>query len=434
MVLAMCAFWLISSYSNRGLLEQQADRLGQALAEQTAILLTDLVLANDLISMNVALSGLTEATGIQRISVLSVDGIVLADAQGREETIRPLVPLPIPLALIRAEYEAPITLDDAIAGIVRLELNLDYIEAGATNSLLLILGATSLLLTVCVLLSGIYFQYVVSFPLNLLAFALSNIRKGQIDTCPEPNANHELGAAIRQYNATAKFLAQNAFLKQLSIRKPNSEDQNREMAAGEHATTLLVISMANYHYLASTLRNAILVELLNKFYFYIDKASRLYNGNVTFCADGEAVIHFSEVQIDEDQAFFAVCCAQLFLQIIGYINDLAGETIPAKYGAAVHSGQQLNSLYSPISQTSNNLSGKTLDEARTICQSCPNNCLLVSAASFEQAGGPSRLNANEHVGIGETEQISTFLVRGPMSEYKLLIERQAVQLVTLFAD
>ena len=127
LVLAMCVFWLISSYSNRSLLQQQADRLGQALAEQTAIQLTELILANDLISMNVVLNRLAEATGVQRISVLSVDNAVLAQAEGLGEAIRPLVPLPVPLASIRAQYEAPITLNDAVAGTVRLELNLDYI-------------------------------------------------------------------------------------------------------------------------------------------------------------------------------------------------------------------------------------------------------------------------------------------------------------------
>ena len=43
--------------------------------------------------------------------------------------------------------------------------------------------------------------------------------------------------------------------------------------------------MANYQYLASTPLKQTLFELLNKYYFYIDKASRLYNGSVCFCAD-----------------------------------------------------------------------------------------------------------------------------------------------------
>ena len=100
----------------------------------------------------------------------------------------------------------------------------------------------------------------------------------------------------------------------------------------------------------------------------------------------------------------------------------------------MHSGQSLNSLYSPITKSSNNLSGETLDEARTICQHCPDNALLISAASFEQAGGLSRLDAEEEFEIGDDVRIATLLAREPMAEYKPLIERQAMQLVTLFAD
>ena len=143
---------------------------------------------------------------------------------------------------------------------------------------------------------------------------------------------------------------------------------------------------------------------------YKRQASRLYNGSVCFCADGEAVIHFSDVEMEEDQAFFGACCAQLFLQIISDVNDVGDDPVHAKYRIAVHSGQSLNRLYSSITQSSNNLSGETLDEARTICQHCPDNALLISAASFEQAGGLSRLDAEEEFEIGDDVRIATCLL------------------------
>ena len=74
--------------------------------------------------------------------------------------------------------------------------------------------------------------------------------------------------------------------------------------------------MANYQYLASTLPGETLFELLNKYYFYIDKASRLYNGSVCFCADGEAVIHFSDVEMEEDQAFFERAAHSYFYKLL----------------------------------------------------------------------------------------------------------------------
>ena len=64
------------------------------------------------------------------------------------------------------------------------------------------------------LLSGIYFQYVVSFPANLLAFALSNIRKGEIDTCPSRNpimnSARPFANTMQPQNFLPKYLSKSA--------------------------------------------------------------------------------------------------------------------------------------------------------------------------------------------------------------------------------
>ena len=73
LILAMCIFWLISSFNTQNLLRQQADDLGQSLARQTAAQLTELMLANDLISLNVVLGNLTRDSSIAEVSVLNVD-------------------------------------------------------------------------------------------------------------------------------------------------------------------------------------------------------------------------------------------------------------------------------------------------------------------------------------------------------------------------
>ena len=208
LILAMCIFWLISSFNTQNLLRQQADGLGQSLARQTAAQLTELMLANDLISMNVVLGNLARDSSIAEVSVVNVDNEIMASASGSEMQVETLKPLPFSLSTLQVEYSAPITLADSIAGFVRLRLDLSYIEAGTLNNLILIIGATALLLIVAAAVTTTYFQYLVSFPANLLSFSLSNIRKGEIETCPEPTTNNEISAVIRQYNATAEFLTQ----------------------------------------------------------------------------------------------------------------------------------------------------------------------------------------------------------------------------------
>lgn len=430
----MCVFWLISSYNTHNLLQQQADSLGQTLAQQTSIQLTELVLANDLISMNVVLGSLVRDSAIAEIAVLDIDGNVIASASGQLDPLQPLLPIPLPLDTIAVQYQSPISLPDSVIGFVSLQLDLDYIEVGAINNLLLIVGATLLLVLVAVAMTSTYFQYLVSFPSSLLSHALSNVRKGEIDTCPEPDNHNEISQIIRQYNATAEFLAQNAFLDNFGNRQPKDDVQHLHFVPGQQDVSLLLISMANYQYLASTLQAEVFVKLLNRFYFFVDKVSQLYNGKVSYCAEGEVIINFADAPLEEDQAFYAICAGQLFLHIVGDINDVEELPAQSKYKLAVHSGQQVSSLYSPITGTSNNLTGKTLDEAREVCRECPDNSLLISEPSYEHAGAHSRVDADEFSVLGEGQSIKTYLGREPLSDFRLLLERQAIQLVTLYAD
>ena len=434
LILAMCVFWLISSYSTQNLMRQQADGLGQSLARQAASQLTELILANDLISMNVILANLVRDSSIAEVSVVNLDNEILASATGSDSETRLLIPLPFELTSLEAEYSAPITLADSIAGVVWLRLDLTYIEVGTLNSLILVIGATVLLLIVAAAITTTYYQYLVSFPANLLSFSLSNIRKGEIEACPEPSTNNEISGAIRQFNATAEFLAQNTFLSNFGTQKPETDDRTYKAQAGVQDATLLDIKMSNFQYLASTVSEKEMVELLNKYYFYADKVSQLYNGTVGYCSGDEVLINFSTAQFTEEQAFYAICAAQLFLHLTDDINDINENTANAKFKLAVHSGKTVSGLYSPITQKIDNLTGKTLDLTRAICDDCPNNSVLISAPAFAHAGAGTRIEADEFGGAGEQERIQIYIGLEPMSEYRLLLERQASQLVSLFSE
>lgn len=434
-LLSMCVFWLISNYHTQNLLRQQADSLGNALVQQTATQLTALVLANDLISMNVFLGGLARNSSISEIAVINIKNEIIAAARTEIDPPSTLIPLPISFNQVQTDYIAPISVADSIAGYVRLSLDLSYIEIGIVNNLLFIVAATLILLLVAATLTTTYFQYLISFPSNLLAFAISNIRKGKIETCPEPENNNELSTAIKQFNATAEFLAQNTFLDNFGHRKPETSSENFTTVHGIQDVTLLSIKMANFHYLASTLNEKSLVNLLNKYYFFVGKVAQLYNGKVTYCVEDEVVINFATEQLEEEQAFYAICSAQLFLQLVGDLNNIEDEHIAAKFKLAVHSGQVVSGLYSPVTQDTNNLTGKTLDMTRQICDESLDNSLLISESCFRHAGAGARIDAEEFSIVDDGDvQIITYLSIAPMSDYKLLLERQAIQLVTLYAD
>jgi uncharacterized membrane protein affecting hemolysin expression len=434
LILALCCYWLINTYTTQSLMREHADGMGNTLARQTANQMTELMLANDLISMNVVLSALTQDSSIVRVDVLNVSNEVIATSSTRAASPAPIIPLPFKISQIQSKYTASISLANSVAGSVILTLDLGYLETGLVNSLVLNSAATLLLMAISSLLISTYFQTLVNFPASLLAFALSQVREGKIETCPEPSNNNELSTAIRQFNATAEFLAQNMFLDNFGNRQPDIEGDAPKFEPGTQDVTLLNIRMANFHYLASTLSESTRVNLLNKFYFYAGKVSQLYGGQVTFCSDGDVLINFGVGRVEEEQAFYAICAGQLFLQLVDDIGNIDDESTGAKFKLAVHGGQAVGGLYSPITQDTSNLTGRTLDLCRLMCDECPSNNLLISEACFENAGAATRVEGEAFTVIGENEKITAYLSSEPMSDFKLLLERQAIQLVTVFSE
>ena len=431
LVLTMTIFWLLTSYSSQNILRQQADILGKNLASQTAAQVTELMLANDLISMNVVLTSLANDSTISEVSVVDVNNRIIARAIAKNSEIVRLIPIPIPLLSLENDYVTPISIADSIIGYVRLTLDMGYIDAGMVDNLALIMIATVLLLIVSIAITTLYYKYLINFPINLLSFYIGKIRKGEVEACPVPKDNNELTAVIRQFNATAEFLTQNTFLKNIGVSQPITEERNYKDLIGKEDTTVLLINMSNFQYLASTLSERNLASLLNKYYFYSGKISQLYNGYVCFCSEDEILINFNKIEIPEEQAFYAICGAQLFLQLFA---DMSQEVNDAKFRLAIHSGNALNLLYSPITQKMDNLSGQTLDITRMISKECPDNSILISEPAFTNAGAGTRVDAEEFGPVGEGEQVNSLLALSPMSEYKFLLQKQAVQLLKLYKN
>ncbi|MCB1669901.1 MAG: hypothetical protein R3F41_09785 [Gammaproteobacteria bacterium] len=429
--MSMCVFWLISNYNNQNLLRRQADSLGQSLANQTAVLVTEPVLANDLISTRVIMEQLARQTAIAEAAVINVNGEVVAIASNALEP--PLSLFPVPMDYGR--YEAPIELENARAGTVRLVLDLSTIEAGTGNNLVFILVATFAIMVIAILLSINYFQYLVSFPLRLLNYAVQDIRYGEVKTCPDPETNNEIGRLIRQFNATAEFLANYTFLNTDELASPQTlEQRQREHRAERVSGAVLCIRLDNFHYLASTCDRKLLVKLLNRVYFMSENIGRLYNGTASYCADGEVVIEFHNSRLEEEQCFYAICAGQLFLRLIASINRIdQARQVEAKFHLAVHHGEFESGLYSPVTGAFDNVHGITLDTVRRLCSECPDNSLLVSETAYHLAGGESRIVGEEYGELDEPQALLTILCSNALASYRQLLDQQAGKLKSLLA-
>ena len=443
LVLAMCAFWLISSTIMQNLLYRQAEDLGVSLAQQTAIQMTEFVLANDMVSMNVVLESLIKDSGVKELAVLNVDGNIIAVAGKTDDLVSPIVPLPYSVRDDLKIFRAPIVLADSTAGLVRLTLNLNYIEVGMIDNLLLIALATIVLILVGAALTTTYFRYLIVFPINLLAYSISNIRRGNIEACAIPTEKNEVSHVINQYNTTAKFLLQNTFLDRLNYAKQKSEKIESPLAPSSASNTefsLLCIRLANFEYLSSTKHESEIKRLLNKFYFYTSQIAELYSSDVSYCHEEETILFFDEKMTCEEQAFYTLCAGQLFQMLIptlcsGY-NTIAGsdeaEKIAAKFTLGAHTSSEVLRFYSPFTHRQTTLSGVMLDRTREVCSQAPDNGLIITEPCFKAAGDGSRIDAEEF--CNNSSGSSLYLGLEPMTEYKTVLETQSEELRKLWAQ
>ena len=169
-------------------MQQHADALGQSLIVQTAASATDLLVANDILSLNVLLSNLVKNPLVAHAAIYSVDNRVLAESGARPQ--RNL------LGDEEGLYSMPISFQEVIAGHLRISLDLQQFRQPMTISLQN-MALLSLILLVVSLLLSMRLGRQLSTPLMQLRLWL----RDPDDPAPGAGRQDEIGDLARQLQA-----------------------------------------------------------------------------------------------------------------------------------------------------------------------------------------------------------------------------------------
>ncbi|WP_213661930.1 AhpA/YtjB family protein [Stutzerimonas stutzeri] len=179
--------WVIGMQFKQAM-EQQADALGQSLVTQTAASATDLLVANDILSLNVLLSNLVKNPLVAHAAIYSVDNRVLA-----ESGTRPQHSL---LGDDKGLYSTPISFQEVIAGHLRISLDMQQFQQPMTISLQS-MGLLSLILLALALVLSMRLGRQLSTPLLQLRLWL----RDPDDPAPGAGRQDEIGDLARQLQA-----------------------------------------------------------------------------------------------------------------------------------------------------------------------------------------------------------------------------------------
>jgi uncharacterized membrane protein affecting hemolysin expression len=186
--LALVIYACVMGLQFKQAMHEQADALGQSLTTQTATSATELLVSNDILSLNVLLNNLTKNPLVAHAAIYSVDNRILAEAGQRPKNGL--------LGEVEGLYQTKITFQDVTAGHLRISLDMAQFQQPMTISLQS-MGILSAILLALALALSLRLGRHISTPLLQLRVWLRDMD----EHTPAVQRQDEIGDLARQLQA-----------------------------------------------------------------------------------------------------------------------------------------------------------------------------------------------------------------------------------------
>ena len=334
--------WVIGMQFKHAM-QQQAEALGTSLITQTAASATELLVSNDILSLNVLLNNLVKNPLVAHAAIYSVDNRILAEAGSR--------PTKSMLGETEGLYSTPITFQEVIAGQLRISLDMRQFQQPMTISLQS-MGILSLILLALTLSLSLRLGRHISTPLLQLRVWL----RDPDDPAPGAGRQDEIGDLARQLQARLvpekpepesfekedEPLDDDPYSPDLTeddehFAVPNLRDQQIDELDDEQAQDLdpfadlrdepaqspppavakaplpsavLAIQLGAQEQLRR-LPRARLLDLLQRYRDCLEQAASLYQGELHTLSDGSSLMLFHSRDSGDEYLTHAICCGEL---------------------------------------------------------------------------------------------------------------------------
>ena len=367
LVLVILTLWLILQGKLNQTARLQSEEFGALLAEQSAENITELVLTNDLLSLNVVLSQLASAPSVTYAAVYNVDQQLIAEAGDARSRNRQGV----------MRYAAAVDLQDSIVGVLEIAMqNTSWLEQKRSLRNLFLFTA----------LAGILFASVMAVavsnhlltPLRRLTTAFDS----PLDAGPLPMSSR-LDEIREAEVAGMKLLEEHQEL----LRLESWRNETRNAWRKRHAdVSILSIRVADFENSLAILNPSTMTRLLNTCYRLLEQVVELYDG-AFFRFTGESILVGFDRQLCASPEFNAVCCGALFQQLIHRQNtkQLAKGSPVLEFKALIHSGTVLVSRTGLQDTSMLTIFGETVDQLLARTDECPAGELVMTEQSRREA-------------------------------------------------
>ncbi|SDI56330.1 Uncharacterized membrane protein affecting hemolysin expression [Pseudomonas flavescens] len=457
--------WVIGMQFKQAM-QQQAEALGSSLITQTAASATELLVSNDILSLNVLLGNLVKNPLVAHAAIYSVDNRILAEAGTR--------PSKSMLGETEGLYSTPITFQEVMAGQLRISLDMQQFQQPMTISLQS-MGILSLILLALTLSLSLRLGRQISTPLMQMRVWL----RDPDDYAPGANRQDEIGDLARHMQARLApvkpepkaevepefddlddldeqfrhdeddeepdrrddppFQVRNLRDSRFDAddydppsRGPDDDDDafadlyehdetpahgTPAAPAAPQKSAVLAVQLGAQEQLRRLPRTR-LMELLQSYRNCLDKAATLYKAQLYTLNDGSSLMLFHHQDSQDDYLTHAICCGEL-LRALGHALQIevadSGITLHLQLGLTL--GEGLRGL-----SQGDLLLSETAQDALALSQHS-RNLLLVERRVGEDATLRQRARIRA---IASPEGASC--VERLLDPYPALLERQMAKL------
>ncbi|MFW3898553.1 histidine kinase [Pseudomonas bharatica] len=382
--LALVIYACVMGLQFKEAMHEQADALGQSLTTQTATSATELLVSNDILSLNVLLGNLVKNPLVAHAAIYSVDNRILAEAGQRPKNSL--------LGEAEGLYQTKITFQDVTAGQLRISLDMSQFQQPMTISMQS-MGILAGILLALALTMSLRLGRFISTPLLQLRVWLRDLD----EYTPATERQDEIGDLARQLHSRFApppkpvepepeieddFEEEAEPFEVRDLRDPDfdeapavartpkrvveaEEDEDDDAfadlrddvapSAGPLASkpaaarepgksAVLAVQLGSQEQLRR-LPRARLTELLERYRDCLDQAASLYEGEVQTLNDGSTLLLFHSQDSGDDYLTNAICCGEL-LRALGHALQVevadSGITLQLQLGLAL--GEDLHGL------------------------------------------------------------------------------------------
>ncbi|WP_281647694.1 hypothetical protein [Parendozoicomonas sp. Alg238-R29] len=342
---------------------QQADKLGNALAEQTANSARDLLVTGDRLSLNVMLGQLTRSEYIARATIFSIDNQRIASTESSDFNTDKQYAL----------YSASIDYQNVIAGQLRLEVDMERFEQPTHKALFLFVGLALLLGITGTVIAWNYGRSK-SEMLSRTVRQLQGISHG------ERAYSADIKDEVQQLSSQMEYLITSGYQPEQKLQNLQPElTGNAPSRPDFENPIILAIRFSNMARLHNSLNQPALLKLIEERLPLINDAAQLYNGKLEYSAEGNAYIRFARESSTEAGIQEAICCARLVQNLITIqqegdpaaltlelgISTLTPTTPEAKHPSLADSATSLALMLASLGRGKLLLDGQDADKAES---------------------------------------------------------------------